>query len=103
MISTKIDFANATRTKCEYIGHRVIATDLTVLTLSRNSRYKKEPRQMDDEEELWFNGDDEEEVDDVDMERLSDESPIADCYGKIEPPEFPDHPSKNLKSKTLGK
>lgn len=59
--------------------------------LRTNNRFRRDPRQMEEDEELWFNNDDE-EVDELDQ-------PLSDCY-KLEP-DFTDQlPSK--KSKPLG-
>ena len=56
-----------------------------------HTKYRRDQRDMEEEEECWFDRDDEEVVDDVD--------PIDECY-KFELTE--DLPSKKISDRKLG-
>lgn len=52
--------------------------------IRNNNRYRRDPRQVDEEEELWFQDDGEEgEVDDLDQ-------PLNDLNYKIDQPRYTD-------------
>ncbi|KAI1284936.1 Serine/threonine-protein phosphatase 4 regulatory subunit 3 [Halotydeus destructor] len=57
------------------------------------SRYRRDEREVEEEEELWFQNDNE-EVDDLDQ-------PLGECY-KLEPEFSEQMPSDKMKNKTLG-
>ncbi|KAF7488386.1 Serine/threonine-protein phosphatase 4 regulatory subunit 3 [Sarcoptes scabiei] len=65
---SKLEFVNYVRTfkslKRHYDNHPNRTNDQNALNYSQRSRFRRDPRQLDKEEDLWFNTDEDEDEDD---------------------------------------